>query len=263
MRRQKQLAARSQSRVLPWLRREDMVRSSEQFDDFGEDTGASSESSFESISTATSPQLSHWTDAITTVESRSPPPPRSSSTPVIDSVIQRKSTSPSRVGHKHQELLDYLFRVVIRRISGTSQFCNVAAPATVMARHILNRSLPAQFLIATSSLSRDLDSGHRSPTTETIELMLDGLRTLKERINTPEGLSEDSILAMINLWMYEAVLIMDVSDAEPEREPTQHQQFRNVVPDSIQTHINGLERSIRLMGGVKSLSPVTVSLLAW
>ena len=93
--------------------------------------------------------------------------------------------------------------------------------------------------------------------------MLDGLRTLKERISTPEGLSEDSILAMINLWIYEVVLTMDVVDGHPEREATQTRQLPKAVPDSIRTHIDGLERSIRLLGGLRSLSPVTVSLLAW
>ncbi|KAI1626431.1 hypothetical protein EDD37DRAFT_607996 [Exophiala viscosa] len=262
IRRQNQLAARSQSRVLPWLRREDMVRSSEHVDDFGEDTGAASESSFESISTATSPQHSHRTCASTAFESRSSLL-LTSSAPANDNVNLRRSPNSSEVRHKHQELLDYLFRVVIRRISGTNQFCNISSPATTVARHILNRPLPAQFLLATSSLSRDLDSGRRSPTSETIGLMLNGIRMLKERINTPAGLSEEIILAMVNLWMYEAVLTMDVVDDGPEREPTQGRQLPKVVPGGIQTHIDGLERSISLLGGLKSLSPVTVSLLAW
>lgn len=132
-----------------------------------------------------------------------------------------------------------------------------------MARYILSRPLPAQFLLATSSLSRDLASNRRSPSPGTLGLMLNGIRLLKEQIQKPEGLSEDSILAMINFWMYEAVLTMDVVELEPESHPRLEDQIPKGVPDSVKTHIDGLERSIGLLGGLRSLTPVTLSLLAW
>lgn len=132
-----------------------------------------------------------------------------------------------------------------------------------MAHHLLSRHLPAQILLATSSLSRDIELGYHTPTSDTIGLVLEGIRLLKEQIQRPDGVSEDSILAVINLWIYEVTLTMDVAETGSENMATQEQLLSKSLTSNIQTHIDGLQRSILCLGGVRNLSPETSWLLAW
>lgn len=108
IRRQKQQVARSQRRVLPWLRREDMEHTSERTDGSLEDAG-SPESSCESTSMATTPQQSQWTSGSTVAESLSSPAVSSSGSLPIQG---GHGASPDSLGafNKYRELLDYCKR---------------------------------------------------------------------------------------------------------------------------------------------------------
>jgi hypothetical protein len=81
IRRQKQLAARSKSRVLPWLRREDMEQSPPQVVASIADATVPLDSSSDSSSRPSSPQQSQWTAESTAGES---PPTCSSLGSVVD-----------------------------------------------------------------------------------------------------------------------------------------------------------------------------------
>ncbi|KIX05565.1 uncharacterized protein Z518_06437 [Rhinocladiella mackenziei CBS 650.93] len=219
IRRQKQLAARSQSRVLPWLRREDMEQSNP------EDSGSPESSD---SSTVTTPQQSQWT---------------------------RESQSPSfehQFSHRYRELVDYLHGVVICRLYETDQSKNISSPATLMAKHLLKRPLPAHIFLSILSLNRDIELG-QSPTSETIGLVLGGIRLLKQQIQNP---NDDSIAAVISLWIYEVTLAMDVV-----QRMSRHDQI--LVSSNIQTHVDGLRRSLKCLGGPRNLSAETLWLLAW
>ncbi|KAK5219908.1 hypothetical protein LTR72_007439 [Exophiala xenobiotica] len=128
-----------------------------------------------------------------------------------------------------------------------------------MARHVLERRLPGQVLLAVSSLCQDMDSGHQHPSSTTITLMLESIHRLKEQLEKPDGVGDDTILAMTNLWVYEAVLAMgrvDMPGQKPLHNPGSSQQ-------SIQTHIDGLQRSIKHLGGLSQLSPEAMWSVAW
>jgi hypothetical protein len=129
---------------------------------------------------------------------------------------------------------------------------------------MLKRALPAQFLLATISLSRDNESGPGRPSPETISLLLDGLGSLKEQIQRPSGISDDSILAVINLWIYEATLLMGLPPAQGRRSTTKSQPLVSAAGQSkIQAHIDGLQRSIACYGGLQRLSAECLWALAW
>lgn len=149
------------------------------------------------------------------------------------------------------------------RIFETGQASTISSPATVVTNHILSRPLPAQILLSTSSLSRDIDLGYGSPTSETVRLMLEGIRTLTEQIRKPGGVCDDSILAVLNLWIYEAVLIVGAPHRLPGRTASPDEMSRRSEKGNIPTHINGLQHSIKCLGGVRSLSSETLWLLAW
>ncbi|KAK5233075.1 hypothetical protein LTR47_005939 [Exophiala xenobiotica] len=128
-----------------------------------------------------------------------------------------------------------------------------------MARHVLERRLPGQVLLAVSSLCQDMDSGHQHPSSTTITLMLESIHRLKEQLEKPDGVGDDTILAMTNLWVYEAVLAMgrvDMPGQKPTHNPGASQQ-------SIQTHVDGLQRSIKHVGGLSRLSPEAMWSVAW
>lgn len=71
--RHRQLAARSQSRVLPWLRREDMGQAPGRAKEGIEDIGISSKCSSDSSSVPSTPQQAQWTSGSTFPENHSSP----------------------------------------------------------------------------------------------------------------------------------------------------------------------------------------------
>lgn len=155
-------------------------------------------------------------------------------------------------------------RVLICRLNETSLENNHMSPATLLNNHILKRALPAQFLLATISLSRDNESGPGRPSPETISLLLDGLGSLKEQIQRPSGISDDSILAVINLWIYEATLLMGISPTHIRKSTPKSQPVISAASQSkIQAHIDGLQRSIACYGGLHMLSAECQWALAW
>lgn len=103
IRRQKQSTARAQSRVLPWLRREDMHQP---FDVGGDscleatNTSPSSSPPYETSSRATTPQQSQWTSDGSTADSHECSS-SSSSTLGAYYAIQNMSQGP------HRGLIDY------------------------------------------------------------------------------------------------------------------------------------------------------------
>lgn len=129
-----------------------------------------------------------------------------------------------------------------------------------MARHMLNRKLPSQVLLAISSLCRDLDAGRQQPTSETIAFMLGGIQLLKEQLQTPDGINGDSILTMTSLWTYEALLAFDIVDSVSTQSTKTNTESSL---QSIQAHIDGLRRSITYIGGLKYLPPEAMWSVAW
>lgn len=128
------------------------------------------------------------------------------------------------------------------------------------------RPLPAKFLRATISLSRDSESGTGPgrPSSGTLSLLLDGLGSLKEQIQTPGIISDDSILAVINLWIYEATLLMDITSVQTSKSASKPQQPVSATDQTkIQAHIDGLQRLIACHGGLHNLSAECEWALAW
>lgn len=157
-----------------------------------------------------------------------------------------------------------MYRVLICRLNETSLENNHSSPTTLLNNYVLSRGLPARFLYATISLSRDNQSGTARPSPETISLLLDGLGFLKEQIQRPSGISDDSILAVINLWMYEATLLMDVHPLQTARRATKSPLLLSAADQrKIDAHINGLQRSIACYGGLQALSAEGLYALAW
>jgi len=231
-----------------------MVRRPERVDAFADDTGASPGSSYAASSAATSPQPSQWTNASTAIESHSSPAFSSSG-----SIRLPNAERSMGVCHKHHDFLDYLFRMVLGGMAGTSQFSDISSPATTMDRHSLERQLPGQVLLAVSSLCQDLESGHQNPSPPTITLMLESIQRLKEKLHKPDGVGDDTIIAMTNLWVYEAVLAMDHVDMPGQKPINNSGSSRK----SIQTHVDGLQRSIKHIGGLSRLSSETMWSVAW
>ncbi len=131
-----------------------------------------------------------------------------------------------------------------------------------MARHLMKRRLPAYFLLALCSLHRDLESGHRTPTSDTLGFLLEGIQSLKEQLESPDGVSDDIILAVCCLWKYEAALTMGLVE-ESAPTATEAQTLAKSFTSNIQTHIDGLQRSIKCLGGLPNLSSETLWLVAW
>ncbi|KAJ9633989.1 hypothetical protein H2204_006536 [Knufia peltigerae] len=227
-----------------------------------EDTSASPESSYVSSSAVTSPQASQWTNGSIATDDFSPTAFSTSCSTFSHHGLARLSTleSFSDICHERWDLLDYLFRNVLGQVSETGHFDNIAWPGSIMARHILKRKSPSQVLLAISSLCRDHDAGHQQPTSETIALMLRGILLLKEQLQKSDGINGDSILTMTNLWTYEAVLGFDIVD----NMTTQSTRANSAASlQSIQTHIDGLRRSITHMGGLNHLPPEAMWSVAW
>lgn len=128
-----------------------------------------------------------------------------------------------------------------------------------MDRHALERRLPGQVLLAVSSLCQDLESGHQNPSSPTITLMLESIQRLKQQLHKPDGVGDDTILAMANLWVYEAVLAMDRVDMPGQKSIHNSRSSQH----SIQTHVDGLQRSIKHIGGLSRLSPEATWSVAW
>jgi len=155
-------------------------------------------------------------------------------------------------------------RVLICRLNETSLENNDSSPTTLLNNYVLSRRLPAQFLYATISLSRDNQSSTARPSPETISLLLDGLVFLKEQIQRPSGISDDSILAVINLWMYEATLLMDMPPVQPAKRTAKSSPLLSAADQrKIEAHIDGLQRSIACYGGLQALSAECLYALAW
>ncbi|EXJ69485.1 uncharacterized protein A1O5_07521 [Cladophialophora psammophila CBS 110553] len=260
IRRQKQLATRLQSRVLPWLRREDMEQVPVRTDVTGVDVGGSSDSPSDFSSRPSSPQQSQWTAGSTMDEAYSSPcfsPPCSLSDPTDLPDI------PMKPPYNTQELLDYLHGSVICRLYETEQSSNITSPATVMVNHIMTRSVSARILLAISSLHRDIETGQQTPSSETLSLILEGIGLLKEHLQRPSGVSDDTVLAVLNLWAYEVTLSIGSTRSGPESDSTEGRILPKSLTYNIQTHLNGLQRSINCRGGLRNLSPETLWLLAW
>ncbi len=149
--------------------------------------------------------------------------------------------------------------MVLGGMAGTSQFSDISSPATTMDRHSLERQLPGQVLLAVSSLCQDLESGHQNPSSPTITLMLESIQRLKQQLHKPDGVGDDTILAMANLWVYEAVLAMDRVDMPGQKSIHNSRSSQH----SIQTHVDGLQRSIKHIGGLSRLSPEATWSVAW
>jgi hypothetical protein len=124
-----------------------------------------------------------------------------------------------------------------------------------MANHIMARPVSSRILLATSSLNRDIERGHRGPTPDTLALVVEGISLLQQQIQRPDAVSDDAILTVLNLWAYEVTLSMGF--------PTENQNFPKSLTHNIQTHLNGLQRSIKCYGGMQNLSSETLWLLAW
>lgn len=155
-------------------------------------------------------------------------------------------------------------RVLICRLNETSLENNYYSPATLLNTHVLARPLPAKFLRATISLSRDNESGPGRPSPETISLLLDGLGSLKEQIQTPDMMSDDRILAVMNLWIYEATLLMDIPSMQSSRSAHKTPQpISSADQKKIQAHINGLQKLIACHGGIQNLTAECEWALAW
>ncbi|OAP55303.1 hypothetical protein AYL99_10276 [Fonsecaea erecta] len=256
IRRQKQLAARSRSRVLPWLRREDVeqVPTSIIISPAVGDGGPSDTSS-DSSSRPSSPRQSQHT------ESHPSPcftPPCSS-----PEKVERKEGGALDSSYNPQELLDHLHHSVISRLYETDQSSNINSPATVMVNHVIPRTLPARILLAISSFHRDIEAGHPKPSSGTLSLILEGIGSLKEHLKSPSAVSDDTILAVINLWEYEVTLSMGSARSGADTGSTQENILPKSVTENIRTHLTGLQRSIECHGGLHSLSPETLWLFAW
>src|ERR1700742_2246103 len=124
-----------------------------------------------------------------------------------------------------------------------------------MANHIMTRPVSSRILLATSSLHRDIEAGHRTPSLETLAFIVEGIGLLQQQLQSPDAVSEDTVLAVINLWTYEVTLSMGFA--------TQDQNVPKSLAKNVQTHLNGLERSIRWRGGLRNLAPETLWHLAW
>ncbi|KIX96205.1 uncharacterized protein Z520_07983 [Fonsecaea multimorphosa CBS 102226] len=258
LRRQKQLAARSQSRVFPWLRREDIEQVPAPIDVSPPvDGGGSYDTLSDSSSRPSSPRQSQWTVGSTMGESHSSPPftPPCS---LLDTVEPTESSVNS--SYNAQELVAYLHRSVICRLYDTEQSSNVNSPATIVVNHVIPRAVPARILLAISSLHRDIEVGHQTPSSVTLNLVLEGIGSLKEHLKSPSAVSDDTILAVINLWAYEVTLSIGSARSESL---AQGRMLPKSLTDNIQTHLNGLRRSIECRGGLRNLSPETLWLLAW
>ena len=241
-------------------------------DTFIGETEASSESSSECSSRPSSPQQSQWAGS-TVAESHSSPA-FSSSGSVLDFGLL-----PDSLSHTSQAHLDYcklgtqglllsteidvvpVHDTVICRLYETRRSSNIISPATAIADHIMTRPASARILLAISSLNRDIEIGYRTPSSDTLGLILEGIRLLKEQIQRPDSVSDDSILAVMSLWAYEVTLSMGSRGLDANS--TQEQILPKSLTNNIQTHMNGLQRSIRCLGGLRNLSPETLWLLAW
>ncbi|OQU98273.1 hypothetical protein CLAIMM_04082 [Cladophialophora immunda] len=261
IRRQKQLAARSRSRVLPWLRREDIEPVPARTDASpAVDGGVSSDTPSDSSSRPSSPPHFQWAAGCTMGESHSSPCFTSPSSLPDPVEIPESSINSS---YESQELVDYLHRSVICRLYETEQSSNSNSPATALVNHVIPRAVPARILLAISSLHHDIEVGHQTPSSETLSLVLEGISSLKEHLQSPSAVSDDTILAVINLWAYEVTLSIGSARSGTDTASAQGKIIPKSLTDNIQTHLHGLQRSIECRGGLRNLSPETLWLLAW
>jgi hypothetical protein len=124
-----------------------------------------------------------------------------------------------------------------------------------MANHMINRPVSSRILLAIGSLNHDIEVGHRTPSLATLAFVVEGIRLLQQQLQISHGVSDDAILAVISLWTYEATVAMGF--------PGEGQEVPESLSNNIQTHLKGLHRSIMCRGGLRTLSPQTLWLLAW
>ena len=124
-----------------------------------------------------------------------------------------------------------------------------------MANHVMTRPVSSRILLAISSLYRDIERGQRTPSSGTLALVVKGIGLLQQQLKSADIVSDDTILAMINLWAYEATLSMGFA--------TEDHIVPKTLSNNIQTHLSGLQRSIRCRGGLRSLSSETLWQMAW
>lgn len=128
---------------------------------------------------------------------------------------------------------------------------------------MLRQRSSANILLALTSLNKDFEAGHRTPTSDTLGLVLEGIRLLKAQLETAHGVSEDSILAVLCLWKYEVKLMMGVAEKSPKTTSAKDQSTSKSWTSNVQVHISGLQRSIKYIGGLQNLSSEAQWLLAW
>ncbi|KAJ9614544.1 hypothetical protein H2200_002681 [Cladophialophora chaetospira] len=249
-RRQKQQAERSKSRVLPWLRREDMAQSTSQVAGSIADATVPLDSSSDWSSRPSSPQQSQWTAESTAGES---PHTCSSLGSVFD--FGRLLDNSRKVSHSSQNLVNNLHGGVISQLYETKESTDSISPASAMANHIMTQPASSQILLAISSLSHDIECGHQTPSLDTLGLIVDGIRLLQEQLQQPDAVSDDTILAVLSMWSYEVTLTTMFE--------SENQTIPKTMTNNIQTHLCGLQRSITCRGGLRNLSPETLWLLAW
>lgn len=268
IRRQKQLAARSKSRVLPWLRREEMEQGPSQTDGAVGDVGGSDTAS-DSSSQPSSPHQSQWTSN-TASESYSSPifsPSGSTQEPSVhDStanlsahgspdLLEYRKSSHDMTFNRQWADQDVVYETVISRLYETRESCNSISPSSAMAKYMMTREIPSRILLSVSSIHQDIASGHQGPGPETLSLMVEVIRLLQQQLQRPDGVCDDTILTVTCLWNYEVTVSMGF--------PNRKQTVDESLTSNTQTHLNGLQRSIKCCGGLQNLSSETLWMLAW
>lgn len=124
-----------------------------------------------------------------------------------------------------------------------------------MANHIMTHPAASQILLAVSSLNRDMENGYQTPSTNTLNFLVDGIRLLQEQIRQPDEASDDTILAVLSMWAYEVTLATMFA--------AEDQTIHKTLTNNIQTHLGGLQRLITCRGGLHNLSSQTLWLVAW
>ena len=85
-------------------------------------------------------------------------------------------------------------------------------------------------------------SASKIVTIDCLGLHSEGLRRLDEQFQAVEPVSNDCVLAALQLWIFEAKFDFSTH---------------------VTTHIDGLQRLILFSGGLQSLRPETLWLLTW
>lgn len=148
-----------------------------------------------------------------------------------------------------------MYEDVISRLYETQETRNSVSPSSAMAKYMMTREIPSRILLAVASIHQDVASGHQGPGPETLSYMVEGIRLLQQQLQRPDGVCDDTILTVTALWAYEVTVSMGF----PNRKHTADESLTS----NMQTHLNGLQRSIKCCGGLQNLSSETLWMLAW